>query len=97
MTNLRKILEETREGKCVSCNDCNIDFNISIEQAEQKIKELMLGEEEINHIIGQTDLYHLAKSWCEHQKNFPYGQSHQAKTHLAQAIHSAMIKKLEEK
>lgn len=43
-------------------------------------------KEEINKIVGQSDLYHLAKSYCESQKDYPYGVSHSAKSDLAYII-----------
>ena len=109
MSNLRTILEELKEGftVCLNCNGknlvyfedegkifcptCNgrgkIEFNIF--QAEQKIKELMLDEDEIFIFIstGRADK--------NENKVRGYVESRYVEK-IASAIHSAMLKKLED-
>ena len=41
-TEVVKILEESRNGNCKSCNDCNIDYDITIAQATSSITTLII-------------------------------------------------------
>ncbi len=88
---LHTILEELVSGK-YNHTDQRVKERKLI-QAEQKIKELMLGEEEIKEIL-QLELCNGTRD-CENEPECPTDDGCQPMD-LAVAIHSVMLKKLEE-
>ena len=82
MSNLRTILEELLAHHLVSSNPDNSEI---ISQVEQKIKRLMLGEEEI-----EGEIVSAYNDWLSttNEINIAFKEA-------ATAIHSAMVRKME--
>ncbi len=85
MSNLRTILEELVKEITMQ-PFLSMGAKDKISQAEQKIKELLLGEEEIN-----LKLWEASNKWHNTHAENENGYI----KNLAHAIHSAMLKKME--
>ncbi len=88
MSNLRTILEELVSGKYN--NTAQEVKERKLIEAERKIKELILGEEEIVEIICSPCKISKDDTFCTIECVFAKGK-------FANSIHSAMLKKMGEK
>ena len=101
-------LEKVIRG-CISKYNKEYSANYVLLPVERKrlvsaiLSAMRIDRKEMFKIINQSDLFHLAKHYCEDRRKdlndtFPYGVSHDAKTSLVEKIisHAQEIIKFEE-